>query len=186
MPSAADLLTWPVAIYLAAVIGGQIGLALYRGKIAEATMQRRRRAGLDDRILVDHSVTLETIRRWSMVDAIVLLGTVLVVPIVLAKWSPDDQAALGATFLALLLWVLVSATDVARAFLGGVAFRAYVGLRQPFQVGDRVTLMGHAGKVDGIDPFFVRPMTIRSASQRRRSGVHRSFRQMRVIAPPWL
>lgn len=159
MPSVDELLAWPVAVYLAAVVFGQIGLALTRRNLAEATAKRRRLAGLDDQILVDHSVTLETIRRWSLVDAIVLLITLTVVPIILALLSPKDQAALGATFLALLIWVLVSATDVAKAFLGGVAFRAYVGLRQPFQVGDRVTLMGHGGKVDSIDPFFVRLTT---------------------------
>jgi small-conductance mechanosensitive channel len=67
---------------------------------------------------------------------------------------------LAVVFLGLSIWALVSATDVARAFLGGIAFRAFVGLRQSFQVGDRVTLLGHAGKVEEIGPFFVRLNTV--------------------------
>lgn len=159
MPSPEDFLSWPVVIYLGAVVGGQITLFLYRRHIAQSIMDRRIQAGLDERILVDQGVTLSTIRQQSLIDAIVLLSTVLILPILLALVSPGEKAALGATFLALLIWALVSATDVAKGFLGGIAFRAYVGLRQPFQVGDRVTLMGHSGKVDAIDPFFVRMTT---------------------------
>lgn len=159
MPSVQELLAWPVAIYLVSVVLGQVLLGAYRRHAEAATMQRRQRAGLDDKILVDHAVTLAAIRRWSSVDAIVLVLTVVIVPIVLAAFLPDSRAALGATFLALFLWVLISATDLAKSFLGGVAFRAYVGLRRPFQIGDRVTLMGYAGKVVGIDAFFVRLVT---------------------------
>lgn len=156
MPSVEDLLAWPVVVYLAVVIFAQIALAMYRRSVANATSERRRRSGLDDNILVDHAVTLDTIRRWSLIDATVLLTTVFVVPIALAVLSPENGAALGATFLALFIWALISATDVAKSFLGGLAFRAYIGLRRPFQIGDRVTLMGHSGKVVAIDAFYVR------------------------------
>lgn len=159
MPPIEDLLSWPVAAYIIAVVGGQVILALIRRRKAEATAARRKRAGLGERVLVDHGVTLGTIRRQATVDALVLLGTIVIVPIILAAVS-DQAPALAVTFLALSIWALVSATDVARSFLGGAAFRAYVGLRQPFQVGDRVTLMGHSGKVDSIDPFFVRLVTL--------------------------
>ena len=162
MPQPSELLTWPVAIYLAAVILGQVALALYRRRIAIVTADRRRRAGLGDQVLVDHKVTLENIRDRALVDVTVLLVTVVVVPILLTQLWPGDveSTGLGVIFLALGIWVLVSATDVGKAFLGGIAFRAYVGLRQPFQVGDRVTLMGHSGKVEEIDPFFVRISTL--------------------------
>lgn len=161
MPEPSDLLTWPVAIYLAAVIFGQVVLAIYRRHVADALAERRRRAGLDDQVLVDHKIKLETIRRHALVDAVVLLTTVAIVPILLHQIWRDDAAAkgLGVTFLALLIWALVSGTDIAKAYLSGAAFRAYVGLRQPFQVGDRVTLMGHSGKVEEIDPFFIRIST---------------------------
>lgn len=160
LPPVADLLNWSVAAYLAAVLFGQLCLGLLRRSRANATKARRHAAGLDDQILVDHSITLKALRRWSMIDAVMLLVTVVGVPILLAAACPENRAALGTTFLILLIWVLVSATNIAKAFLGGVAFRAYVGLRQPFQVGDRVTLLGHGGKVEEIDPFFVRLTTL--------------------------
>ncbi|MGI9511222.1 MAG: mechanosensitive ion channel domain-containing protein, partial [Geminicoccaceae bacterium] len=161
MPEPSDFLTWPVAIYLATILLGQVGLAFYRHHIANATAERRRRAGLDNQVLVDHKITLETIRNNALVDAAVLLVTVVAVPILLHQLWPGDEASkgLGLTFLVLLIWVLVSGTDIGKAYLGGVAFRAYVGLRHPFQVGDRVTLMGHSGKVEEIDPFFVQIST---------------------------
>ena len=156
MPNLEDLLTWPVAIYLVVVIGAQIALALFRRQRAHDVAKRRRAAGLDDEIFVDHAIRLETIRNQAAVDAIVLLATVVVFPILLVQVLGEQSSGLAVVFLGLLIWTLVSATDVARAFLGGIAFRAFVGLRQPFQVGDRVTLLGHAGKVIDIGPMFVR------------------------------
>ena len=111
-------------------------------------------------MLVDHKVTLRDIRRAASVDALVLLATLVIAPIAITLFASEAQAkALAVTFLGLLIWALVSATDVAKAFLGGISFRAYVGLRRPFQIGDRVTLMGHSGKVDSMDAFFVRLVT---------------------------
>jgi small-conductance mechanosensitive channel len=155
-----SLLTWPVAVYLLIVVGTQIALALNRRRKAEERDARRHAAGLDDQVLVDHAVKLQTIRTEAAVDAAALLGTAVIVPIILVALFKDSAEGLALAFLALLAWALVSTTDVAKAFLGGVAFRAYVGLRQPFQVGDRVTLLGHAGKVVGIDPFFIRLVTV--------------------------
>ena len=161
MPEPADLLSWPVAIYFAGVIFGQVGLMVYRRHSSKNVAERRHQAGLDDQVLVDHKIKLATIRNWALTDAVVLLATVVILPIVLAQfWSGDaGKKGLALAFVAILIWALVSATDVARAFLGGVAFRAYVGLYRPFQVGDRVDLMGHAGKVEDINPFFVRLTT---------------------------
>jgi small-conductance mechanosensitive channel len=156
-PALESLLTWQVALYLVVVVGAQVALFGFRRRRTHAVAVRRRAAGLGDDVLVDHAVRLETIQKQASVDAIVLIATVVVFPILLVQVSPPAQSAgLAVVFLGLLIWVLVSATDVARAFLGGVAFRAFVGFRQPFQVGDRVTLLGHGGKVEDIGPLFVR------------------------------
>jgi len=155
-----SLLTWPVALYLLIVVGTQVGLAVCRRRSAEKRNAHRQAVGLDDQVLVDHAVKLENIRTQAAVDAATLIGTVVVVPIVLVTFLKTSSEGLALAFLALLVWALVSSTDVAKAFLGGVAFRAYVGLRPPFQIGDRVTLLGHAGKVDSIDPFFIRLSTV--------------------------
>ena len=155
-----SLLNWPVAVYLLAVVGAQIAISIARARRARRLAEDRRAAGLDDEILVDHSIKLETIRNRALADALVLLATVVVLPFLLVLLVPDAQShGLAIVFLGLLIWILVSVTDVARAFLGGVAFRVYVGLRRPFQVGDRVTLCGHAGKVEDIGPFYVRLTT---------------------------
>lgn len=162
LPEVSGLVSWPVGLYLGIVVGAQAGLAFWRRAKSRWAQDRRERAGLDKRILVDHAVTLRAIKTEAAIDTGVLLITVVLVPIGLAltDLKPEAAKGLGVTFLALLVWVLVSGTDVARAFLGGVAFRAYVGLRQPFQVGDRVTLRGYAGKVEEIDPFYVRLTTL--------------------------
>lgn len=156
LPSPEQLLTPAVAVYLVAVIGAQVGLAVYRRYRRKETQEQRISAGLDERVLVDHAIRLDTIRRQAAVDAAVLITTVVILPILLVQVFGAQAEGLAAVFVALLIWVLVSATDVAKAFLGGVAFRAYIGLRRPFQVGDRVTVLGHAGKVVDIDPFFIR------------------------------
>lgn len=160
LPDASQLLSLPVLTYLVLVIGAQVFLALFRNWRAEVSLKDRLKAGLDEQVLVDHKVTLATIKSWAFFDAAVLLITVVGSPFLLVWLFPDQAAGLAATFLVLLLWVLITGTDVAKAFLGGVAFRAYAGLRQPFQVGDRVTLRGYAGKVEAIDPFFVRLVTL--------------------------
>lgn len=161
LPSAENLLSWPVVIYLAVIILSQVALHYGRRHKADIIGSRRIRAGLDQKKLVDHAVKLHTIKTEAVTDALLLVATILIVPILIAA-SIDDaeqQKALGVIFLGLLIWVLVSATDIARAFLGGIAFRAFVGLKAPFQVGDRVTLGGHTGKVTEIGAFFVRLQT---------------------------
>ena len=57
--------------------------------------------------------------------------------------------------LGLVLWLLWSGTDVAKAFLGGLAFKTLTAMKHPIQVGDRATLKGHTGKVAAIGVFFV-------------------------------
>jgi len=160
LPEPQELLTLPVGLYLGGVILGQAALIWYRNNQDKKLQSRRSEAGLDEQILVDHSVKLEMLRRKAILETIILLSTVVILPIILANIFTTEANALGTIFLALLLWVLISATDIAKAFLGGIAFRAFVGIRRPFQVGDRITVSGYSGKVEDIGPFFVRINTI--------------------------
>ena len=160
LPDPQQLLTLPVGLYIGGVVLGQVVLFWCRGFKQQRHLIRRDKAGLDDQVLVDHSLKLETLRRQAIIENVVLLATVVVWPIVLASLFTNQARALGATFVVLFLWMLISATDVAKAFLGGVAFRAFAGIRRPFQVGDRVTLSGYSGKVDEIGAFFVRLITL--------------------------
>jgi small-conductance mechanosensitive channel len=160
LPGPEQLLNWPVGFYIGGVVLGQVVLILVRRMKQKRLKDRRREVHLNDDVLVDHSLKLKTIRRQGMTDASVLLVTLVFLPIVLASIYKEQAVALGLTFFVLLAWVLVTATDVAKAFLGGVAFRAFVGVRRPFQVGDRVTLSGYSGKVEEIGPFFIRMTTL--------------------------
>ena len=68
-----------------------------------------------------------------------------------------EQNGVAIVFVGLLLWILINGTDVAKAFLGGLAFRTVLAFKKPtpFQMGDRVTLKGIGGKVIAFDSFFV-------------------------------
>ena len=59
-----------------------------------------------------------------------------------------------------MLWFLVNGSDVAKSFVGGLFFKTLVSLSKPIQVGDRVTLRGHSGRVTSIGIFFVRIQTL--------------------------
>ncbi len=155
-----SFLSAPVLIYLLVVISGQILLYVYRKKSEEIRSAQREKAGLGERVLVDHSVRLRKLRIEASVDSIVLLLTVLLTPLILTKFSDEGIQELALVFLALFAWLLFTATDVVRQFLGGVAYRALIAFNPPFQVGDRVNLNGYAGKVVDIGIFFLRINTV--------------------------
>ena len=156
-----QMLSLPVALYFIGVLLAQIFLTAWRYLNEECIKKKRKAAKLDDQILVDHSIKLSTLRRQSLVDVIILLLTVVGLPIAIVQIFPNiDKKSFSVTFLIIFAWTLFSATDIIKAFLSGVAFRVFVGFRQPFQVGDRVTLLGHSGKVEVIGPFFVRLKTL--------------------------
>lgn len=161
MPDVASLLNGYVLAYVVVVVGAQLALFGLRRREAERLRMARARAGLDDNVLVDHAETLRNVRAKGLTDAIVLNVTIFLTPFALVALSKvvtpagDATQGLALAFAALVIWALVSGTDVARAFLGGIAFRTYAAFRHPFQIGDRVTLGGHAGKVRDIGPFYV-------------------------------
>jgi hypothetical protein len=121
-------------------------------------------------VLLSAAQTLAENKRAALLENLVLMLTVVVVPFVLVAIAPTPEATqaeegktlaekngLAIVFVALLLWVLINATDVAKAFLGGLALRTVLAFKEPtpFQLGDRVTLKGIGGKVVALDSFFV-------------------------------
>jgi small-conductance mechanosensitive channel len=152
------VLSWPVALYVLIVVGAQIllnlGFWLWRKRIA----QRRAKAGLPDDIIMDHAERLSRVRLEAGLQAGLLLMTIFAVPL-LITWciGIDAQQVRGllAAFVAMLVWLVWQGTDVAKAFLGGLAFRTLAAFKRPIQVGDRVTLKGQSGKVVTIGTFFV-------------------------------
>ena len=151
-----------VVVYLLIIAGAQIGLAFWRRHERKRKKARRRAAGLPDDVILNTKTRLKTIRRESSVEAAVLAFTVIVVPFLLwlaAAPYPEVRDGLGVVFLVVLFWVLFTGSDVGKAFLGGLSFRTLLAFNPPFQVGDRVTLNGHAGKVTDIGLFHVRLVT---------------------------
>lgn len=64
------------------------------------------------------------------------------------------------TFLIFLLWLLTAATDLAKATIGGIAFRTVTAFANTFQVGDRVTVKGLSGKLTDIGVFYLTLVTL--------------------------
>jgi small-conductance mechanosensitive channel len=121
--------------------------------------------------LVGPGVQLETSRRiasreFSIFSAIALLAPFVLGAIAYLKYMPLEeesflsvQKSLGTAFVFLFIWVSVSGTETAKAFLGGLAFRALMARTRPFQTGDRVTLDGFSGRVVEIGFFHVSLVT---------------------------
>lgn len=158
-----SLLNRYVGGYLLLVVLGQVAAAFWVRRRRARIRRRRRRQGLDDTVLIDHSVRLSELRREAIAPALTLLATVLLGPFVIvalaalagAPPSGEEKEAMVLVLLGLVLWLLWSGTNVARAFLGGLAFKTLVAVKHPLQVGDRVTLKGVTGKLTDIGIFFV-------------------------------
>lgn len=124
---------------------------------------RRRAQGLPDAILINNSERLSERRRHALVQSGLLLGSILLLPFILVWLAPQleggaadlERSGVIIVFLALLVWLALEGTDVAKAFLGGLAFKTLAAFKNPFQLGDRVTLKGIGGKVVGFNTFFV-------------------------------
>lgn len=159
LPELDQLLTWPVALYLCSVVIAQIALALFRKHKQQRIEEKRTAAGLDEKILVDHALRLKTLQQQSITEVIVLLISIFVFPLLLLLIPGVSADGLGAAFVGLLLWALLSATDMAKAFLGGIAYKAIIAFKNPFQVGDRVTLLGQSGKIVEIGYLLIKLRT---------------------------
>jgi hypothetical protein len=135
----------------------------------------RKNAKLLGAPLVGPGVYLEASRKTASREFAIFAAIALLAPFILggvAYWyyiksghpaRPSEfdsvQKSLGTAFVGLFIWISVSGTETAKAFLGGLAFRALLARTRPFQVGDRVTLDGYTGRVDNIGFFHVSLVT---------------------------
>ena len=130
---------------------------------------RRMEAGLDDHVVRNAGDGLQRLKKQTLTETALSFGVVLLVPcllmgvILLMPVSWFDRIGLdknfefkklNIAFVTLVLWTLVSGTEIVKNFLGGLAFRTLVAFANPFQVGDRVTLCGYHGVVRKIGIFF--------------------------------
>ena len=159
-----------ILIYLLIVISSQ-AIYLFGKYLWQINIRQRRKLfQLPSRVLINHAEKLF----WRRIDALVqsglLLATIIIVPFILVWIDSDpnkvcidtsttdcsiDNTGLAIAFFGLLAFVIFNVTDVAKAFLGGLAFKTVAAFTQPFQVGDRVTLKGISGKVVKFENFFV-------------------------------
>ncbi len=146
-----------ILIYILIVIGSQVIYALGKYLRRIYIKQRRRNQKLPDGILINHAEKLASRRLDAIFQSGLLLLAIVIVPLVLIgiTKSDADKSALAIAFLVLFVWVLLNGTDVSKAFLSGLAFKTIAAFKQPFQIGDRVTLKGISGKVVSLDSFFV-------------------------------
>lgn len=152
-----------VLAYLALVVGGQVLVALVARSRRSTVRKRRLEQGLDEAVLIDHTEKLSEMRREAITPALALAATVFLGPFVVVglarllggQLSSEEWEGLILVLLGLVLWILWSGTDVAKAFLSGLAFKTLVAVKCPLQVGDRLTVHGHTGKVTGIGIFYV-------------------------------
>jgi len=167
LSSAEALLNPYVFAYLLIVILAQCWI-VSRGRRRRAKIAKQRAAqDLPPDIIVDHAERLADVRRESLSEALFLVATIVLIPFVIVLldrsvtglMTPAEKGGLALVFLGLILWVLFNGTDLAKAFLGGLAFRTVLAFKNPIQVGDRVTLKGHGGKVKEIGVFFVKLQT---------------------------
>jgi small-conductance mechanosensitive channel len=155
-----SLLTPQVLAYLLIVVSAQAILFTVRQVITAAKARKRAEAGLPPDSLINHTQRLATLRWDAFTEAAVLVLAVVVTPFLLIASAPDEAAkGLATAFLILLIWVLFSNSEMGKAFVGGVVLRTLIAFKTPFQVGDRVTLKGHGGKVLEIGSFFVKLQT---------------------------
>lgn len=149
--------------YAALVVVTQIVVALVFRRRRQRVRARRRRQGLDDQVMIDHTVKLSELRQEAITPALALLATVLFGPFLIVALatllgqapSAEEREGLIIVLLGFVLWLLWSGTDVGKAFLGGLAFKTLVAVKHPIQVGDRVTLKGITGKLTDLGVFFV-------------------------------
>lgn len=151
-----------ILFYLMIILGMQLLIAGLRRALERRRQTKRRRAGLDDAVIVSPGSSLSKLKREASIEAIILLVTVLVAPFILFEISdegPEKRQGLALVFAAVFVYVLFTGSSVGKAFIGGVAFRIMAAFNPPFQVGDRVTLSGQSGRVTDLGVFHVRLIT---------------------------
>ncbi len=143
-----------ILIYIGIVIGSQILYAVWDYWRNRNNARRRRSQGLPEGVLINHSERLASRRFSALLQSGLLLASIFLTPFILVGIAKNKEG-LAIAFLVLFGWIVFNGTDVIKAFLTGLAFKTIAAFKQPFQVGDRVTLKGISGKVVRFNTFFV-------------------------------
>lgn len=165
MDIAEQLLNPYVGLYLLFVLLVQIVVGVIRRGKRRYVSRQRKQQGLTGPVLMGHSERLVTRQVEATIESLILVLAIFF-PFILVNVPPfkatfeQVSQGLGIAMGTLILWILLSGTEVAKSFLGGLMYKTVVAFSQPFQVGDRVTLKGISGKVVALDIFFVKLQTL--------------------------
>lgn len=155
-----------VLAYVVLIIVIQGCYGWYRHCQAKRIGEQRQRLGLPEDILINQSKKLAELKKESITQALVLILPLIILPFVLAAIAkllgmpPIPAKGLLFTFLVFLGWLAFSGTDLAKATIGGIAFRTVMTLSNTVQVGDRVTIKGHSGKLVDVGIFYLTLVTV--------------------------
>ena len=153
---------WIMA-YLGLLVFGQWAVTSLKRASQKARADRRKKAGLTDETLADPASQLKRFRSWTFRHLMALLalgvGFPIVVLILEGLGVLESTDGLLVAFVTVMVFAVWGSTDVAKSWLGGVAFQTLVAARRPFQIGDRVSLKGHSGKVISIDAWHIQLQT---------------------------
>ena len=125
---------------------------------------RRINLGLPKEILVKQSKKLEELKDEARNQALALILPIVLLPFILSgiAWylkSDIPKEGLLFTFLIFIAWLAFSGTDLAKAAIGGIAFRTVMSFANTIQIGDRVTINGYSGKLIDIGIFYLTLVT---------------------------
>lgn len=154
-----------VLIYFIVVILTYIGYGQWVKYRHKQKKLARKQAGLPDSTIIRHSIKLKEFRQETRAQALaVILAPILwaVIFVISANFfNPDGNTkeGLGFAFLIIFVWALFSGTDVAKAVLGGLAFKVVTAFNGTIQIGDRVTLKDISGRITDIGTFYVKLQT---------------------------
>ena len=157
------VLSMPVLIYMLIVFAAFFLPEMWFERNRSLKAKRREAVGLPAESIMNAAEKLSATRFEAQVQSIIFILAIFVTPFIISLFLGDDTKSKNALLLAfagILIWSLTSGTDVARAFLNGLTFKTLVVFAKPIQVGDRVTLNGHSGKVLSIGTFFVMLQTL--------------------------
>lgn len=124
---------------------------------------RRRRAGLTGedltRYLPGHLVSARS--AWSQIAALLVAATAVFLFVTYSNLAnEEDLQSLTLVCTALILWMMVSGTEIAKAFIGGAIFQIIAAQNGTVRIGDRVTINEHHGRVIQIGLLTTKIVTL--------------------------
>ncbi|MCV6636342.1 mechanosensitive ion channel domain-containing protein [Candidatus Albibeggiatoa sp. nov. NOAA] len=164
--AASAILSTPVLLYMTLVFMAFFLPEMWFERGRRLKAKRREQAGLPAESIMNTAEKLSATRFEAQIQSSIFIIAAFISPFIIMflfkdiEQFKDDIHALPLVFVGILVWSLTSGANVAIAFLNGLTFKTLAVFSKPIQVGDRVTLNGHSGKVLSIGTFYVMLQTL--------------------------